>query len=174
MNPSRLPRLAAIGSLAIALGALTATAQDSPPQYTLKRSPAPGSLDPRVGATSPDLPLNRRYAQLTEGEKAIVRGWYEPLRPGDEPPYPERGLRPMVEAMMKIQGRLGYEGDLHLDATVDPDGRVSVVKVLRSPDAEMSRLAATVLVDTPFKPALCAGQPCRMEFPVRQVLKRGP
>ena len=96
------------------------------------------------------------------------------VKPGDEPPYPERGLRPMVEAMMKIQGRLGYEGDLHLDATVDPDGRVSAVKVLRSPDSELSRLAATVLVDTPFKPALCGGQPCRMEFPVRQVLKRGP
>ena len=74
MNPSRLSRLAAIGSLAFALGALTSTAQDSPPQYTIKRLPAPGSLDPRIGATSPDLPLNRRYAQLTEGEKAIVRG----------------------------------------------------------------------------------------------------
>ncbi len=174
MNKSRLPRLAAIGSFAIAVFTVTATAQDSPPQYTLKRSPAPGSLIQRLGATSPDLPLNRRYAELAEGEKAIVRGWYEPLKPGDEPPYPERGLRPVVEAMMKFQGRLGYEGELYLDATVDADGRVSTVKVLRSPDPEMSRLAATVLVDTPFKPALCAGQPCRMDFPMRQVLKRGP
>jgi len=174
MNIPRLPRLAAIGSFVFALCALTATAQDSPPQYTLKRAPAPGSLVQRLGAKSPELPLNRRYAELTPSEKAIVRGWYEPLKPDDEPPYPVRGLRPVVEAMMKAQGRLGYEGELHLDATVDPDGRVSAVKVLRSPDPEMSRIAATVLVDTPFKPALCAGQPCQMDFPLRQVLKRGP
>jgi hypothetical protein len=169
------PRIRSFAAAAlIAVATVPAIGQDTAPQHSIKRAPAPGSLIQRTGATSPDIPLNRRYADLTEGEKAIVRGWYETLKPGDEPPYPERGMRPMVEAMMKFQGRLGFEGELHLDATVGPDGRVSAVKVMRTPDAEMSRLAATVLVDTPFKPALCAGQPCRMDFPVRQVLKRGP
>ena len=172
MNKSRLPRLAAIGSLAIAICTFTATAQEAPPQYTLKRAPAPGSLNTRTGATSPDLPLNRRYAQLTEGEKAIVRGWYEPLKPGDEPPYPAAGLKPIVEGLVKAQQRLLVEGELFLVATVDSQGHVAAVKAYKTPDPEMTKLVATILVETPFKPAVCDGQPCRMDFPMRQVFKR--
>jgi hypothetical protein len=153
--------------------ALSAGAQAPGPEQSFKRAPVPGSLDQRTGATSADLPLNRRYSELTDAEKAIVRGWYD-LGPGDEPPFPARGMRPVVDSIMKVQGRLGYEGELYLAATVDPDGRVNAVKVLRSPDPEMSRIAATALMETEFKPALCAGRPCRMDFPLRQILKRGP
>jgi len=85
-----------------------------------------------------------------------------------------RRLRPVVDNLTRIQVRLGYEGERYLAATVDSDGRVNAVKVLRSPDPEMSRMAATVLMETEFKPALCDGRPCGMDFPLRQVLKRGP
>jgi hypothetical protein len=154
--------------------AFSAGAQSPAPGHAITRAPVPGSLDPRIGATSEDLPLNRRYAEFTDAEKAVVRGWYESLKPGDEPPFPAGGMRPVVDNLMRIQVRLSYEGELYLAAAVGPDGRVNAVKVLRSPDPEMSRMAATVLMETKFKPALCDGLPCGMDFPLRQVLKRGP
>ena len=170
MSPRLLHALAA--ALLAGAASLPAVPSEPAPQYSLKRSASAGSLIPRDAATSDRLPINQSYAQLSEADKAFVRGWYESMKPGDEPPYPAAGLKPIVEGLVKAQQRLLVEGELFLVATVDSQGHVAAVKAYKTPDPEMTKLVATILVETPFKPAVCDGQPCRMDFPMRQVFKR--
>ncbi|MBL8302665.1 MAG: hypothetical protein JNM26_07830 [Ideonella sp.] len=117
------------------------------------------------------VPLNRTYAELTAGEKAIVHGWYDAIAPGDEPPFPAEGLKPIYEALSKGQDRLEAWGELFLIASVEANGKVSEVKAIGAPGAAMVQFAATVLILTRFKPAVCGGRPCRMEFPLRQYFE---
>lgn len=159
-------------TLLAAVSSLPAIPADPAPQYSIKRGPAAGSLIPRDAVTGFRLPLNLRYAELSEADKAYVRGWYESMKPGDEPPYPANGLKPVLEKVAAVQQKLRVEGLLELDATIDTAGRVTSVKAWKSPDPELTRLVATILVETPFKPAVCDGQPCRMDFPMRQVFER--
>ena len=51
--------------------------------------------------------------------------------------------------------------------TVDSQGRAKSVSVLQSPDPKMTQYAAGVLMLETYKPALCDGTPCTMQFPFR-------
>jgi hypothetical protein len=44
---------------------------------------------------------------------------------------------------------------------------LSEVKAIGSPSPEMTQFAASVLLLTKFKPAICGGQPCKMDYPFR-------
>jgi hypothetical protein len=46
---------------------------------------------------------------------------------------------------------------------------VSGVKAWGSPSPEMTKFAASVLLLTRFKPAICGGQKCRMDFPLKYL-----
>jgi hypothetical protein len=112
------------------------------------------------------IPVKRRYEQLTPEQKAIVHSWYEHLEPGDEPPYPADGLAPMYDAIRRGQQKLVARGELEMAVTVGADGKAIEVQVMKSPSPEMTQFAGTVLLLTKYKPAICKGQPCRMQFPV--------
>lgn len=84
----------------------------------------------------------------------------------DEPPFPADGLKPLLHAISKGQSKLLVRGELRLVADVGPDGSVLSVQALGSPSTEMTEFAASVLVLTKFKPAVCKGQPCKMQFPL--------
>jgi hypothetical protein len=92
-----------------------------------------------------------------------VHRWYESIAPGDEPPFPLDGLKPVV---WKGQAKLLGTGELFLIATVEANGVVAQVKAIGSPSPEMTKFASTVLLLTKFKPAVCAGRPCKMDFPL--------
>ena len=144
----------------------------APAEYTVKEdTPRVGSNIRRRVATGSTVPLNRRYEEFTADERASVHGWWENIPAGDEPPFPEDGLKPLHEAVAKVVRKLQVPGRLLLVANVAPDGQVSEVKALESTDAETTKYAATILMLTKFKPAKCAGQPCRMDFPVLYTFK---
>lgn len=144
-------------------------AQAPPAEYGIRfDSPEPGSMIRRQAVRGSVLPINRTYAQLTAEERAILHGWYENIPPGDEPPFPAEGLKPVFEAFRQGQAKFPATGEMFLIATVEADGKVSEVKVIGSPSPEMVKFAASVLILTRFKPGVCGGQPCRMEFPLRQ------
>jgi hypothetical protein len=48
---------------------------------------------------------------------------------------------------------------------------VLAVAVLQSPNEQVTKFMASVLLLTKFKPALCRGQPCKMGFPVKVIFK---
>jgi hypothetical protein len=50
---------------------------------------------------------------------------------------------------------------------VDSQGKPGAVTVYRSPDPQLSRLVAAALSFESFKPAVCHGQPCRMDYVLR-------
>lgn len=146
-----------------------AAAQEDAPEavYRIKDETHLGSNIPRTIVTSSIVPINLRYAQLSDQHKAALRSQYEAMAPDDEPPFPADGLKPLYDALWRVHHKLLVRGELSLIATVMPDGSVSQVQALRSPDPELTRGAAALLMATPFKPAVCHGQPCRMDFPLK-------
>lgn len=112
------------------------------------------------------IPVKRRYDKLTPEQKAIVHSWYEHLGPGDEPPYPADGLAPLYEAMQRGQRKLMVRGELEMIVMVGPDGKATEVQVMKSPNPELTQFAGSVLLLTKYKPAVCKGKPCMMQFPI--------
>jgi hypothetical protein len=135
-------------------------------------------IDPVVGSNirrivmRSELPTQLTWAELDPQDRRRLLDRYDRLAPGDEPPFPQRGLFTLLRQMDLMQRTVPVEGELSVVATVDALGKVERVSVLRSPHPGATRLLAINLMDTPFKPARCAGEPCRMDFPLRLHLVR--
>lgn len=141
-------------------------AQEPNPQHGIKfDQPAVGSHIRQYAVSPQSIPINRRYDQLSSAERTKLHGWWEEMLPGDEPPFPKDGLKSVHDAIRKVQDKLAVTGQLLMIATVGTDGRVIEVKVIRSPSPEMAKFGAAVLMFIEFKPAVCSGQPCIMDFP---------
>ena len=125
----------------------------------------------RYAVRARSIPINRRYHELTAEQKEIINSWYEHIAPGDEPPFPAEGLQPIHEAIGRGQGKALVSGEMLLLATVNAAGDVEAVKVYRSPTKQMTQFVSGVLVLTKFKPAVCGGLPCRMEYPFTFTFK---
>ena len=163
-----------ISQLVIAAAFLIASAPaahaESPPaKYSITADEPPTGSRIRRDAVRSPVPVNRTYEQLTAEERARVHSWYEQIPDGDEPPFPASGTKEIHDAVRKAQQNLHVKGELFLVATVEATGEVSVIKAWGSPSPEMTKFAASVLLLTKFKPAICGGQKCRMDFPVRYV-----
>ena len=146
---------------------LAATAQELPPvEYAIRESvPQTGTTIKKEVAWSSALPINRTYAQLTPEQRAPLHAEYERIEEGDEPPFPRDGLKPLLNAIWKGQSSYLATGTLLLVATVDAAGKVTKVDAYGVPDPDLAKYAASVLLLTEFKPALCKGTPCAMQFP---------
>lgn len=151
-----------------ALGACAAHAQDAPSGYTMKQDePTLGTNIKRNVVTHSSLPPDKTYDQLTAEEQALLKGEYEHLGAADEPPFPLHGMRPIYKALAKVQQKLRVAGDLTMFVDIDSEGHAVSVSVLQSPDTQLTQAAASVLMLQDYKPALCEGKPCRMQFPLR-------
>jgi hypothetical protein len=112
------------------------------------------------------IPAEKPYAELTAEQRAQFRAQFAGLADADEPPYPDRGLRPVAEdlAFALADGKVG-KGRLFLTVKVDEKGEPVSVAVFETPDSRTSKEAAAVLMKTRFKPGVCSGKPCPSEFP---------
>jgi hypothetical protein len=144
-----------------------ALAQSPTPQYGIRRDQPPTGSHLRPYEVQPfSIPLNLTYAQLSAEDRQKVHANYEAIAPGDEPPFPADGLVAVLNPIRKAQAKWLVKGQLTLLATVDGTGKVTEVSALKSPDPTMTNFAAQVLMLTPFKPAVCSGKPCQMQFPL--------
>jgi hypothetical protein len=141
------------------------------PHAVRENDPVVGSNIRRIVLRS-ELPTQLTWAELDPEDRRRLLDRYDGLAPGDEPPFPQRGLFTLLRQLDLMQRTVPVEGELSVVATVDALGKVERVSVLRSPHPGATRLLAINLMDTPFKPARCAGAPCRMEFPLRLHLVR--
>ena len=80
-------------------------------------------------------------------------------------------MKSILDVVRKGQEKLLVTGKLYLVATVEPSGKVSTVRAFGSPSPEMATFAGQVLLLTKFKPAVCGGRPCRMDFPLSYNFK---
>ncbi len=144
-----------------------------PPQYTVTEDePRTGTRIRRNVVAGNLVPLNRTYAQLTDAEKQIVKSQWQSIAPDDEPPYPADGLLPVQRAIQKVAQATDWTGPLALVAKVDAAGTVTAVDLLRPADPTVVARAADVLMHIRFKPAVCSGRSCAMDFPFRMQIVR--
>jgi TonB-like protein len=113
------------------------------------------------------VPFDKRYSELTVEQQRILKSHYERMGDADEPPFPVNGLRPIYLMLASGQQELRVHGPLTIFVEVDSQGRATKVSVLQSPSPEMTKFAASVLLLEKYKPAVCNGIPCTMEFPFR-------
>lgn len=155
--------------MALCVVGLLVSCSSAPPSplHVIKRQ-TPGSSLPYMAVDGRAIvPLNRSYGQLTAEEQALIRAWYEDMPASDEPPFPRSGLYAVMKAVSDGQQRVLTTGDLFLVATVDSSGQVEEVKAYGDADPTLVAFVSRVIVQTPFKPAVCGQQPCRMDFPFK-------
>lgn len=135
--------------------------------HTLKsdRPPTGSMLRQNVGWSS--VPFDKSYEELTVAQKDVVHSRYESIGPGDEPPYPRKGTARIFRELRDAAGILQSEGELFLSVMVGPDGKGTQVSVYQTPHPDLATFGASVLMKERFKPALCKGQLCAQEFPLR-------
>ena len=124
------------------------------------------------------VPPKKPYSQLTPEEKRLVKSQYYSMADADEPPYPVNGPQTIFEAIRDIQRKLGnsgirVSGTLSVFVDVDYKGKATAIEVEESPDPQMTKAAAAVLMLQKYKPAECKGSPCNMQYPFRIEFKRG-
>jgi hypothetical protein len=119
------------------------------------------------------IPLNKTYGELTPEQKAVLHAMYRDLGEGDEPPFPEKGIKPIFNAVRNAQRIANSRGELDMVVTVGPDGKATKVENFGSSSARLAETAQQILLLTPYKPGLCGGQPCTMQFRFQQKLAGG-
>ena len=120
------------------------------------------------------IPLNKTYDELTPEEKEALHAMYQSLPPGDEPPFPEKGIKPIFNKVRNAQNILQARGELNMVVTVGPDGKA--IKVENFSNVINPRIMETTqhaLLETKYKPGVCGGTPCTMQFRFTQKLKTG-
>jgi len=118
------------------------------------------------------IPLDKTYSELTPEQRAELHAMYEALPEGDEPPFPQQGIKPIFSAIRKAQRVLQARGELNMAVTVGPDGVATKVEDRGGVyNVQMTELAQQVLLLTKYKPAVCSGKPCTMQFRFTQKLK---
>jgi hypothetical protein len=155
----------ALSALVISSLASPASAQTTS-DFSLRQNLASSRSIQDVIARSSKIPLRKRYDEMSLEEKENIRGLYTKMEPDDEPPFPERGLAPLIRAIHRAQLKLRVEGDLYLVADVDQKGEVISVSAYGSPSTEMTNFAASAIAFEKFKPALCKGSPCPQKYPL--------
>jgi hypothetical protein len=140
-----------------------------PVRLTNEATSTTGTIIKRDLQWSSKIPLNKTYAQFTDTEKAEFHALYEAMPPGDEPPFPAEGMRPLFNSIRKGQQIVRARGKLNMVVNVDASGKAVDVLDLGGVGGanalEMTRFAGSVLLMTRFKPAVCAGKPCKSQFP---------
>jgi len=162
----------ALIAVAVILNACQANpaAYERPPlaRYSIKQDvPSTGSTIRREIVIGGIVPFDKPYSELTVEQQRILKSQYERMGDADEPPFPVNGLRPIYLMLASGQQDLRVNGPLTIFVGVDSQGRATKVSVFQSPNPEMTKFAASVLLLEKYKPAVCNGIPCPMEFPFR-------
>ena len=162
------PRIVLIALFASLLTQLAAAQQNQRPEYSVKEDqPRIGSNIRRDVVRPFVMPINLPYERLSTEDQDKFKRNYEKIEPNDEPPFPLGGLKSILDPIRKGQAKLLVDGELFLIAIISSSGEAIEVQAIGSPSPDMTRFAAQVLLLTKFKPAVCGGTPCRMEFPIR-------
>jgi len=163
-------RAAALAALVLAgaasgaeSGSLASSASGSNPIYKFKDMSRTGSHIARNVAFSP-APFDKRYGDLSAAQKDVVRGAYDHMAEGDEPPFPAYGLGPIFRLVARLDPTLVKGGPLKASVMVGADGKPVSVRVLDAPNDFLTDFVGNALMLQDYKPAVCAGQPCGQEF----------
>lgn len=116
-----------------------------------------------IGSAS--IPLDKTYGELNESALKLVRESFPKLKPSDEPPFPEKSLRPLISLATTLRYQTDGISRVNLVLQVDESGTARVVSAADSNDEQFFSGVMSLLAATKFKPGRCDGKPCAMEFP---------
>ena len=164
--------LALISFLSLQHVALADTGTDVK-HYAIKQStPSVGTNLTKEIVKAGTIPLNKHYDELTVEQKQTLRDAYDSMPATDEPPFPAKGLYSIYKAIGTAHEalELQYKGDLNINVLVDSQGNPKSVTVMDSPNEDITKAAVFALMHQQYKPAVCGGQPCTMQFPLHAEL----
>ncbi|WUR15533.1 hypothetical protein E7V67_010660 [[Empedobacter] haloabium] len=150
----------AIIAAALALAG-SAAAEDA--TYAFRDQPRTGSHIRRNVAFA-QIPFDKRYADLSDAQKSVLRAGYERMDANDEPPFPVNGLSPMFRALARLEKSDIRPGPIKAAVSVDQAGQPLTVRILAAPSEYLGDYVARLLLLERYKPALCGGQPCGQDF----------
>ena len=78
-----------------------------------------------------------------------------------------QGTKRVYDWLWQASGKVLASGMLRDDVLVDSEGNAESVTVHSTPHADMSKLAAQIVMAEKYKPAVCSGKPCAMSFPYK-------
>ena len=145
-------------------GGLT-TAANAGQTFTLKGETQSGARQQSVDAHA-SVPFNKRYYEFTEAQRELYRARFDSISATQVPPFPRNGLQDVYRPLMDANER-GARGFLNVNVEIDARGQVSNLTVLDAPNKQLAAASAEILRNTKFDPGYCAGEPCKMTFPVQ-------
>ncbi len=151
---------------ALCTNSVFAQEQKKQDEFAVKEDTArTGSMIKRAAVTSKLIPLNKAYHELSTEQKNYLKSQYENMAENDEPPYPLDGPAKSYKALSDALKKLGaYRGKLSVLVDVNSEGVAENASILETPDDNLGVFAAKVMLIEKFKPALCAGKPCKMQY----------
>jgi hypothetical protein len=146
---------------------MAAAEGSAPAEYSIVQSaPSAGSSIRREIIKAGNVPINKSYADFTPEEKALLMRDYWQLKPGDEPPFPSKGLMPILRAVQLAHEKtlLHAQGPLVLSVEIDEKGHPNGFVVRETPDQSVAEAAAVALMDQSYKPGTINGKPSVMRY----------
>lgn len=140
-------------------------AQENPREYAVNQTrPETGTRIVRPVATSVRIPLDKSYAELTAEQQRVLKSEYGQLPAADEPPFPVNGLQPIYRGIANAKPTAPADGELLVLVDVDAQGNATSTSVVHAPYQQVADLASKLLTREKYKPAVCSGHPCKMQF----------
>lgn len=133
--------------------------------FTLKGDTSAGARSQSVGAHA-SVPFDKHYYELTDSQRELYRARFDSISATQVPPFPKNGLQSVYGPLMDANER-GVTGTLKLNVEVNERGQISNLTVIDAPSSHLATASAKALRNTKFDPGYCAGQPCKMTFPVQ-------
>lgn len=133
--------------------------------YQIQRTtPSLDSYIPPVAAKNSPT-SGARWEEMSDAQRQNFKRAYTALAEGDEPPYPANGLRTMISAISEMHGILfDHYGVVRVQVLVDANGKAKSVKMVGKVRDDVADFIGRTMLLTPWKPAICQGQPCEMMF----------
>lgn len=138
--------------------------------FTLKEYDGRSIRQHRRVVSESTFPPDISYDRFTPEQKRAFNMQYPALEDGDEPPYPLQGQLEIIKVIRALQKTFEVEGDVDVYVTVDSKGEAESVKTIGLDNKDARRALAAAAGVIKYKPARCAGQPCRGIARVRYSL----
>jgi len=152
-------------SAALLLSMATANASLGTQKYYLKGDAATGTRIQSIAATS-SVPFNKRYEDLSEHHKNLIKSKFNNLGLNDVPPFPKSGLKAVYKPVLKANKKFAHNQTLRIVVDVTSNGVVDKVVVENSDNQDLNSYLQRSLSQVAFEAAKCNGVACDMQFPI--------
>lgn len=100
------------------------------------------------------------WSGLGDEDRAAIKKVQDPaLGPGDEPPYPKNGLRPLIERFHRVRGPVNQP--LRVDFQIGPLGQIEAVAIEGAGvPRDFAGKVLTMMQNSGYKPGLCGEKVC--------------